>query len=298
VSGGGGFIVFLGEQAQGESYNQALVDNAAQRILPARLGPVSATGRHPLNPLDYRHPIVAPFGGFTQAGLLTTPIWKYVKLTPLEGAQTALAFDNGDPVIVETRIDRGRSILVATAASPQSVDRTTNPPTPWSVLAEWPSFPPLIHEMLRFALAGRSEGRNLLVGDELGGIVPPAALSESVVLDFPNDQQERLPITLEASTARWSFGGAALSGEYVARLGDGVQRFAVNVNTRESDLSRLDPELLPGQFSREAVVSSADDEEGAVAVSGSSFFRWLLGGVLALLFVEPVLAWRFGRGRG
>jgi hypothetical protein len=299
VSRGGGLIVFLGEQAQSESYNQLLVDDAAQRVLPARLGAASATTTYRLNPLEYRHPIVAPFRGFEQAGLLTTPIWKYIKLSPLEGARTALALDTGDPAIVEARIGRGRSILVATTASPQSLDRTSDPPTPWSALADWPSFPPLVHEMLHFALAGRSEGRNVLVGEELAGIVPQAALGEAVLLSGPGDLSERLPLVVEGGQARWSYSGTSTSGEYSAQLGPAVQRFAVNINPRESDLARLDPELLPSQLSREPVLADDDEAPTGLAASESrSYFRWLLWGVLALLLLEPVLAWRFGRGRG
>jgi hypothetical protein len=152
--------------------------------------------------------------------------------------------------------------------------------------------------MLRLALAGRSEGRNLLVGEELTGLVPPAALSEPVILSGPGDQEERLPIVLEGGTARWSFDGAAVSGEYSARLGQTVQRFAVNVNTRESDLSRFDPELLPSQFSREPLAPGDEGAPGLTVSDSASYFRWLLGSVLALLLVEPILAWRFGRGRG
>lgn len=299
VSRGGGLIVFLGDQVQADNYNQLLADDAALRVLPARLLETSATTEYRLNALDYRHPIVAPFRGFEQAGLITTPIWKYMKLAPQQGAKVAVALDNGDPAIVETRIGRGRSILVATAASPLSVDRSSDPPTPWSALAEWPSFPPLVHEMLRFALAGRSEGRNLLVGEELTGLVPATALSESVILFGPNHQEERLPIVLEWGEARWTFSGATVSGEYSAKLGQTIQRYAVNVNPRESDLARFDPELLPSQFSREP--QPADDEDSPPNLAASdahSYFRWLLGGVLALLLIEPVLAWRFGRGRG
>ncbi len=298
VSRGGGLIVFLGDQAQAENYNDLLAADA-QRVLPARLLATSPTGQYRLNALDYRHPIVAPFRGFEQAGLVTTPVWKYVQLGPLQGAKTALAFDNGDPAIVEARLGHGRTILVATAGSPQSVDRTSDPPTPWTALAEWPSFPPLVHEMLRFALAGKSEGRNLLVGEELTGLVPAAAFSESVVLSGPNHQEERLPITMAGGEARWSFGGASISGEYSAKLGQTTQRYAVNVNPRESDPARFDPDLLPSQLTREP--QWADDEEfppSAAASDSRSYFRWLLGGVLALLLVEPILAWRFGRGRG
>src|SRR5439155_10362647 len=121
------------------------------RLLPARLNEVAVTGNYRLVPLDYRHSIVAPFRGFEQSGLLTTPIWKYLRLAPQPDAQVAAGIDTGDPAIVAGTIGRGRCIIVATAASPDSFDRTSNPPTPWTALASWPSFPPLVHEMLRSA---------------------------------------------------------------------------------------------------------------------------------------------------
>jgi hypothetical protein len=265
-------------------------------VLPARLNDFAASGNYALDPLEYRHAIVAPFRGFPQSGLLTTPIWKYVRLTPMEGAKTALAFDNGDPAIVEMQIGRGRCILVATAAAPDSMDRSSDPPTPWTALPTWPSFPPLVHEMLRLSLAGQSEGRNLLVGDELTGVLPIASADEAVNLAGPDGLRERLPIHAEAGEGRWSYSPASASGVYEARIGSSVQRYAVNVDPRESDLARLDPELLPAQFRRE--LADATAESTALGASDSAaHFRWLLGGVLVLLVVEPWLAWRFGRGR-
>ena len=50
---------------------------------------------------------------------------------------------------------------------------------------------------------------------------------------------------LQQEQGRWSYGPALLSGAYEARMGDVVQRLAVNVDPRESDLTRFDPDLLP-----------------------------------------------------
>jgi hypothetical protein len=301
VSRGGGLIVWLGDQMQADSYNQLLADDPATRVLPARLQEPTTTAAYRFSPLDYQHPIVTPFRGFEQAGLLTTPVWKYVRLTPSEGAKVALAFDSGDPAIIEQRIGRGRTILVATAASPDSVDRTADPPTPWTAIASWPSFPPLVHEMLRYAVGGRGEARNVLVGEDLTGSVPASALDQQATLTGPDDLNERLPIVIDGGDARWSFSGTSKSGVYEVRIGESVQRFAINVNPRESDLARFDPELLPGQI-RGAGVGSQESGESALPLtthhSPLTLFRWLLFGVLALLLVEPLLAWQFGRGRG
>jgi hypothetical protein len=303
VSRGGGLILFLGDQAQGENYDQLLADEQRSRVLPARLNDVAATGKYVLDPLDYRHPIVAPFRGFPQAGLLTTPVWKYVRLTPLAGATTALAFDNGDPAIVEAAVGKGRSILVATAASSDSLDHASGQPAPWTALPAWPSFPPLVHEMLRLALAGRSEDRNVLVGDELTGRLADPPPEQTLTLTGPRGLHERLSVRSDSGETQWSYSPLNVSGLYEVRAGSlspagaGLQRFAVNVNPREGDLTRIDPALLPAQFHHE----SAEAGGGAgqlTAGDSTTYFRWLLCGVFALLIVEPCLASWMGRGRG
>jgi hypothetical protein len=294
---GGGLVIFLGDQVQAESYNQLLLDRAESRILPARLGAAAATGSHNFAEPDYRHPIVSPFRGHETSGLLTTPVWKYVRLAPSQQAKVALAFSNGEAAVVEEQFGRGRTILVATAASPASIDRTSQPPTPWTALSSWPSFPPLVHEMLQFAALGQSEGRNLLVGDELTGELSAGGLDKPIALVGPDGLSEKLPVIAEGSGARWTFGGTAKSGLYEARADEFVQRFAVNVNPRESDLARFDPELLPSQLAREPI--GAEDDQPLTGTRDSSSYYWaLLAGVLGLLLVEPVLAWHFGRGRG
>ena len=297
VDRGGGLVIFLGDQVQTESYNQLLLDRAESRILPARLGAAAATASYRFAEPDYRHPIVSPFRGHETSGLLTTPVWKYIRLTPGPQAKVALAFENGDPAAVEEQFGRGRTILVATAASSASIDRTSQPPTPWTALSSWPSFPPLVHEMLQFAAQGQSEGRNLLVGDELTGELSAGGLDKPISLGGPDGLSEKLPAIADRAGVRWTFGSTAKSGLYEARAGDFVQRYAVNVNSRESDLARFDPELLPNQLAREPV-GAADDQPLSGTRDSSSYYWALLAGVLGLLLVEPVLAWQFGRGRG
>jgi Aerotolerance regulator N-terminal/von Willebrand factor type A domain len=296
VSRGGGLILFLGDQVQADSYNQLLADDPRTRVLPAQLKEVIEE-KSSFNPLEHKHPIAAPFRGFPQSGLLTTPVWKYVRLTPIDGASTALAFENGDPAIVESQIGKGRSILVATAASSDSLDRNSGQPAPWTALPTWPSFPPLVHEMLRLSLAGRSDDRNLLVGDELLGRLPISQAEQAVTLSGPRGLNERLLVRSEAGESLWSYSPTSLSGIYEARAASAIQRFAVNVNPREGDLARIESALLPGQFRHE----SAESDPGSATLSAnepSSYFRWLLSGVLVLLLLEPCLAWWMGRGHG
>jgi hypothetical protein len=296
---GGGLVTFLGDQVQRESYNQQLAgDDPKLRVLPARLGDRSPDGQHRLNPLDYRHPLIAPFRGHEASGLLTTPIWRYVKLTPFPEAKIALGFDGGDGAIVEERIGRGRSVLFASAASADSLDHSTTPPTPWTAISSWPSFPPLVHEMVGHAISGRGDGHTVLVGEDLTGIASGIAPGAEAMLTRPGDTTQKLSLAADGIDARWTIPDADTSGIYSVQLpGQPAQQLAVNLNTRESDLARLDPELLPSQFSRE-LAEPGQPPPALATAQGRSFFRLLLSAMLVLVLVEPCLAWYFGRGRG
>ena len=107
---GGGLIVFGGDQVMADNYNRLLYADG-KGLLPATLGPsvgdaAKKEAAFHFNPLGYRHPLVAEFraqSGPVMAGLTLTSIWQYHKLIlPAESkAQVAIAFDSGDPAIIE-----------------------------------------------------------------------------------------------------------------------------------------------------------------------------------------------------
>ena len=116
VEGGGGVVFFLGDRVIPASYNafaiapetnpstnsqragvrapSAVADGRPPAVpksatsaptphptfLPARIGDVITEPQFGLDPLDYRHPIVAPFRGRERAGLVTTPVTRYYQL--------------------------------------------------------------------------------------------------------------------------------------------------------------------------------------------------------------------------
>jgi hypothetical protein len=299
VTRGGGLIVFLGDRVQADSYNQQLGELAGDaRLLPASLGETSSESQYRLNPLDYRHSIVSPFRGHEKSGLLTTPIWSYIRLQPSSGAKVALAFDNGDPALVEEQIGQGRVILFASAASPLSVNRTSNPPTPWTAIASWPSFPPLVQEMLNLSLSGRTAGRNQIVGDDLRGDVSKATPETPVEIVLPDGQEERLPLVMDAAGAHWFFTSATQSGPYEVKIGSPVstvERFSLNIDPRESDLERLSFDSLPPELTSEPAKGGTRPTSFGEPLS-RSYFRELLLAVIGLALVDVMLAWRLGRG--
>ncbi len=305
VSGGGNLVFFLGDRVQAERYNAELGGERPGRIrlLPARLGPIVDRLETRLNPLDYRHPMVEAFRGRERSGLLTAPVRKHIRLVAAERskARVALALASGDPLIVEEPIGRGRVVLVATSAD-----------TTWTYLPLWPSYVPLVQEMLGFAIRGQIERRNVVVGEPIGGTLPANLGEAAVVVRDPRGRNESVRSRRESDLNVWSFADTMTSGVYSVgwvsnpSFGQGnppisrADAFAVNVDPAESDLAaltveQLRSELWPGiPFVHQTSWQHFDRPVFGRTSRSSPWAKELLSGVLMLLLVETFLARRFG----
>lgn len=299
VRSGGGLIVFPGELINADSYNRALYRDG-EGILPARIGelrqaPSSETG-FSFDPREFVHPLLKVFQGNPGAGLEDTQTLKFLTLEPAPDAATALWFSDGSPALVEKAIAGGRVILAATSAD----DR-------WGTWAVWaPGFVPVMHECVQFAISGRWQNRQKLVGDPLTAAWAGQLFDMSVTLKRPDGTSQ--PLTLQE---RGGLVAAALepvdrSGVYEFQCGAPLNHselFAVNVDPRESDLTPVSQETLQTTLLPDVdlAIRSADDAGASNAWqeydSGqSSLTRLLALSVLGLLLIEPLLAWRFQWG--
>jgi hypothetical protein len=296
---GGGVVVFGGDQVVADNYNRLLYEDG-KGILPAALGPTIGDAARKeasfgFNPLDYRHPIVDEFDGESdevKASLTGTRTWQFHKLRlPRNSpAQVALAFDNGDPAVIETRRYRGTVIQIATSAD-----------TGWNT---WPlhrSYPPVMEKMIFEAASGRLAERNVRVGQPLDQALPAGGTAAAVSVVLPDGQ--RVPTKLQASggSSQLHFERTDLSGTYQVEFGPPLvleSTFTANTNPAESDPAKLDraglAEAVPG-WSCDYLTNWKELTESATSVSRrGELHRFLLHGVLILLIVESILAWVFG----
>ena len=300
LKGGGGLVFFLGDRVLAANYNGQLGGGNPNgvRVLPARLGEVVAQPAGRLDPLEYQHPIVRPFRSREKAGLLTTPVFKHFRLLIPQGskAQRVLALPGGDPLIVEERVHRGRVILVATSAD-------TSWGGDWTPMPLWPSFLPLVHEMLASALGGQLQQRNLLVGEPLGGsfAIPRAGAPFSV--RRPDGRRQQGQLQADAGDAAWDYAETDRSGLYRVEFGPPMaqsESFAVNVDPVEGDLStapekEMEDRVWPGV----TVVRHEDWQRlGGASASGSErpidLAQAVVFAAIAVLVLETYLARRFG----
>lgn len=301
VRGGGGLVWCVGDQIQAENYNDVLY-RSGEGILPAKLGdrrgdPEKRETVYTFDPGDFTHPVVEAFQGNPNAGLESTQIYAYVEtsVSPTRPARVALRFDTGDAAIVEATIGRGKSVLITTAVD----DR-------WSLWPLWPSFLPMIHEIVQFAVSGRWGERERLVGESLTEVLPSGAVEVDAAVLRPDGQIRPVPMSETEGFRHYTYEGTSLSGMYEVNFAHPVGRaelFAVNIDPRESDLTKfsaeeLSEELLPSveyTYLTSWQQPEFDEPQSPVAERGG-LTRWLLYAVLYLLFVEQMLAWNFGYG--
>ena len=268
-----------------------------ESLLPMRVLPSQAAGNYRFDPLDYSHPIVSPFRGRAAAGLLNVSINRYVRLEPIAehfNVETVLALDNGDPALVVDRLGLGR---VAVMAIPCSLATRTAAGAPWSSFPVSPSFLPVVRELVGYLVGDRwQQQRNLLVGQQAACTALTVSSLAKLEIRLPSGDKRNLPSPAAEDLGQVIFSDTSTSGVYSwSAAGEEFARFAVNLDTRESDLSTVDPATLPAGFTTHSAVATA----GIPAWGANrSFARILLGGALVLLLAETTLAWLLGRGWG
>ncbi len=234
------------------------------------------------------------------SSLTNVKTFRYHKLEPARdsGARVALGVGR-DPLIVEARRHRGRVVLVGTSA-----DRD------WT---DWPihqSYPPVMEKIVLLAASGRSEDRNVSVGQPLDLTLPPSAAGAEVAVVWPDRDEAvkesdvhraKTKLTLDGDVSRFRFGDTARSGTYRVEIGAPLgqtSRFAANTLPAESDPAKIDlatlHAALPGwQFDYDSDWRPLQKNAASVGQRGE-FHRPLLWGLLIFLLVESVLAWKFG----
>jgi hypothetical protein len=326
---GGSLVFFLGDRVKADNYNHVLAVQApegSRPILPARLIAVAKNPGGRLDPLNYRHPIVASFRNQERTQMLESIIYQYFKVeltdedrderrqfaaggakrpSPARSgtgtgktvggarAEVALALSNGDPLIVAQSARRGRVVLVTTSAD-----------TTWGLFQVWGyNYTPLVKQILAWCIAGQSQPGNVEVGDALESAFPAISTPLNVSVERPGGQRRAVPLELEGDYSSWRYDDTWTSGIYTARLDSPQPRkqlFAVNVLTAESDLSTISRDELQNDVWPDLPIgyetSWRGDGPPVVLPSGSPapLHVGMLWAVVALLLLETILAWRFG----
>jgi len=204
----------------------------------------------------------------------------------------------------------------------------------WNIWPGSPSYGAMMQEVARLAVSGKLRGHAQVVGGTLeeffpsGGldldvqVVPPNPLA-STDANAPAMKPKKIKTQSQGEVSIFRWAETDIAGIYTLTAPNDPREhlFAVNVpvgtadsRDSESDLTRLDGEhlkdLYPGwdmqvvndpskiqmTFAPPRPPSNDEGEEPppVLGVVGPMVAQWLLYGVLFLLILEVVLAWRFG----
>jgi hypothetical protein len=295
---GGGVVVFGGDQVVAENYNRLLYADG-KGLLPAAIGAsvgdaAKKEGAFFFNPLGYRHPIISEFQGQSPAvtsGITQVITLQYHKLLGKNAkAEIAMAFDTGDPALVEMPLHRGTVILVATSAD-----------MGWTTWPMHRSYVPVMEQIVMRASAGRLAERNIRVGQPYDQSFPAAGAGAPVTVAPPKGQPVSTKLQSGGGVSQFHFEQTDLAGAYEVKIGPPLSlesRFAANPDPAESDLTKLDRAELAEAIPGWNFLYLTNSKELALDVSSvgrrGELHQSLLYGLLVLLLVESLLAWRFG----
>ncbi len=274
VERGGGLIIAAGKHTDAGDFNRLLGATA-----PAQLGEaVQSRGYALMSQVKMDHPI---FSAFARSGRLTsTRVYGYHRATPKEGALTLAALDDGSPIVIEGSAGRGKVLLL-----------TTTLDTAWNDLPLTPLFLPLVRQMLEY-LSGREAASYYAIGQAFSA---PADTDGSLpAIDSPGGK--RIDDSRKNSAGEQSVEASEV-GFYRLRYRDRDEFVAVNLDTRESDLTKLNIDDLIASVSPPPDGNSARPAQAAGLTADEKEAKqrlWLplLLAALALFVVEAVIARR------
>jgi hypothetical protein len=186
-------------------------------------------------------------------------------------------------------------------------------------MAAWPSFLPLIREQVYFLTRPSENQTQHLVRDPLLGYLPPEFTDEQLSILRPDRKVETVrPLPPQQDGYRpWAYDNNDLPGFYELQTSQPLSKsesiFAVNVDTRESDLTSdaaqkyqkwlspagLDPGNLPpsNNSPKDNTEASSQNTEFSPPLSQKPIFHWFLGMLFGLLITESLVAFWLGRSR-
>jgi hypothetical protein len=187
-------------------------------------------------------------------------------------------FDDGTPALAQIPVGQGNLLVLAAGWNP--VD---------SQFALSSKFPPLMQAMLDWS-AARVPARFQF---ETGDAIPSPASPDGAAVQW--DKPDGKQITLAAGMA---FSETDLPGIYTATFGGKQRQFAVNLPLDESRTAPMSPDELsrlgvPLQTPSQMPVAEARQiqvhQQRAELENQQKVWRWLIVGVLAVMFAEIIL---------
>ena len=233
-----------------------------------------------LGDIDFTHPLFAPFADPRFSDFTHIHFWKHRRMEIPAGAQARVLakFDDGSPALAQIPVGGGNLLVLASGWNPAD-----------SQLALSSKFPPLMQTMLDWSGGAVPARFQFETGDAIPS--PVSTGGAAVQWQKPDGKNESL-------AAGTSFAETDLPGIYTATFGDKRRQFAVNLPLDESRTAPMSPDELVRlgvPLQTPSLIPLAKMQEvqlhlqRAELENRQKLWRWLIVGVLAVMFGEIIL---------
>lgn len=279
VEAGGGLIIAAGQHTDAASFNQVFQNSAPAKLEEKVLFRGGSGGDYvTMSEIKTDHPIFEPF---RQSGRLASArVFGYHRATSREGAAVLARYEDGNPALIEATQGSGKILLFTS-----SFDAS------WNDLPLTPLYLPLVRQMTSH-LGEREERAWHLLGQSF--TVTAAKDGSIPAVDQPSG--ERLTERKQTPTGELIV-TAKEPGFYRLRFSDTSDFAAVNVDTKESDLAKLNLEefvtAMTGADPKAQTAAAANEKLSNEEIeSRQRVWWWLLVVALALFLTEAILSRR------
>lgn len=277
VADGGGLVLVPGANADLTYLNRDLLPG----LIPAALRKAARPGAEGFQRLDgnrKHHPLFA--------ALLHDQHQEEIRfagsfhMTAREGLEVLAHFEDGRPALAAGRRGKGRVLLWAV---PLELD--------WTDVPLRGLFVPMWHRIVRELALPAARHERYLVGQPVRRLLEGVPVASEVQVETPSGQRLLLEPELRGSQYHWKIPRVNEAGIWRLRLKDReVDRFAVNVDARESDLAQVSPERVHALLGGDRTVILEPEEDVRTEVLsrryGRELWRELLALAVLLLMVE------------
>jgi hypothetical protein len=267
VMDGGSLLLAPADRVNPDVYNRQFAD-----ILPATLagqGDLGIDDYLVIADYDRRHPVLRPLDSDWSARFQA-----HWSLSPQQGADVLMQFDNTEPALVERSAGQGNVMLFASSLDLE-----------WNNLALQGLYLPFVHETLRHLVQPELKERAYQVGQRIN--LDPDG--EAQTISASDARGQALPLADSTVIT------ASIPGFIEASVDGQSSRYAVNILPAESDFSRISPANLYDRIinpdtnpirSREVQTAQLIEE----LERPQRLWWWILGLVMALLIAEALIA--------
>lgn len=282
VSLGGNLAIFIGGNADIESYNRQFSAQRAEResLLSGEFGS-GATGRvRTLRDLNLDNPLFGDLAKEARDDLFQARFQRAwdIKLDNQSQIAVLARYDDGTPAVLLKTVGRGKVLFFN-----MSADRE------WTSLPLRPVFPVLVHQIVRYLNGSKEVADELLIGQSVPFVSSLESGRQPWTVKRPDDRVETVLLKPEQGFLRGRYIVEGPPGVYVAtRENEEPVTFVVNLDTSESDLTRAEAAKIQKYYGEKSVqlVSNVEQILTALKRSREGVRLWpIVLGIVAILFL-------------